>query len=121
MDLRDRINILRLHYVLAYKNANTLEQYAKARLAVQAMLKLDWDYQSLFTYAPTVAKASSRLLMILAASLDMPLATQDISQAYVCTTHPLLQDRYFTPPKEARARPNNLWRLCRPLYGLPEA
>lgn len=120
-DRRAGMNILRSRYVLAYKNAKTPEQYAKARLVVQAMRKLDWDYQSLFTYAPTVAKASSRLLLTLAASLDLPLATRDVSQAFVCTTHPLLREVYVTPPKEARAHPDELWRLCRPLYGLPEA
>lgn len=121
VDRRAGMNILRSRYVLAYKNSNTPEQYAKARLVVQAMRKLDWDYQSLFSYAPTVAKASSRLLLTLAASLDMPLATRDVSQAYVCTTHPLLREVYVTPPKEARPHPDELWRLCRPLYGLPEA
>lgn len=121
VERRGGMNILRSRYVLAYKNANTPEQYAKARLVVQAMRKLDWDYQSLFTFAPTVAKASSRLLLTLAASLDLPLATRDVSQAFVCTTHPLLREVYITPPKEARAHPDELWRLCRPLYGLPEA
>lgn len=59
------MNILWSRYVLAFKNANSPEQYAEAHLVVQAMRKIDWDYQSLFTYAPTVAKSSSRLLLAL--------------------------------------------------------
>lgn len=120
-DRRAGMNILRSRYVLAYKNFKTPEQYAKARLVVQAMKKLDRDYDSLFTYAPTVAKASARLLLTLAASLDMPIATRDVSQAYVCTVHPLLREVYVIPPKEAGAHVDELWRLRRPLYGLPEA
>lgn len=118
---RQGLNILRSRYVLAYKNAKSDEQYAIARLVVQAMRKLDKDYGSLFTYAPTVSKASSRILLTRAASKHMKLATRDVSQAYVCTTHPLLRSVYVLPPKDANARPDELWRLKRPLYGLPEA
>jgi hypothetical protein len=79
---------------LAYKKAGTREQSLNARLVVQAMRKLDKDYYSLFIYAPTVTKASTRLLLTVAAGLEMKLATGDISQAYVCTTKPLLRDVY---------------------------
>jgi ribonuclease HI len=112
---------LRSRYVLAYKKAGTREQSLKARLVVQAMRKLDNDYHSLFTYAPTVTKASTRLLLTVAAGLEMKVATRDISQAYVCTTKPLLRDVYVIPPKEAKVTEDELWLLKRPLYGLPES
>ena len=121
--LNDRrgINVLRSRYVLALKNAGTAEEYAKARLVVQAMRKLDDDYGHLFTYSPTVAQSSSRMVMTIAASLGTELVSRDVSQAYVCTTHALLREVFVVPPPEANAPKDELWLLCRPLYGLPEA
>jgi hypothetical protein len=118
---RHGLNILRSRYALAYKKAGTREQSLKARLVVQAMRKLDNDYHSLFTYAPSVTKASSRLLLTVAAGLEMDVATRGISQAYVCTTKPLLRDVCVIPPKEAKVSEDELWLLRRPLYGLPES
>jgi hypothetical protein len=112
---------LRSRYVLAYKKAGTREQSLKARLVVQAMRTLDNDYHSLFTYAPTVTKASTRLLLTVAAGLEMKAATRDISQAYICTTKPRLRDVYVIPPKEEKVTEDELWLLKRPLYGLPES
>jgi Reverse transcriptase (RNA-dependent DNA polymerase) len=117
---RRGLNVLRSRYVLAYKMAGTREQSLLARLVVQAMRKLDNDYHSLFTYAPTVTKASTRLLLTVA-GLEMDAATRGISQAYVCTTIPLLRDVYVIPPKEAKVSEDELWLLRRPLYGLPES
>lgn len=77
-DRRNGFNILRLRYVSGYS-----EQYATVHLVVQAMRKLYTDYGSLVLYAPTVAKASARMLLALAASIDLPLATEDVFQAYM--------------------------------------
>lgn len=41
VERRIGMNILRSRYVLAYKNSNTPEKYAKAHLVVQAIRKLD--------------------------------------------------------------------------------
>lgn len=58
---RQGLNILRSRYVLAHKHSGTDEQYAKDRLVVQVIRRLDRDYASLLIFSPTLAKASSRL------------------------------------------------------------
>lgn len=88
---------------------------------VQAMRTLDKDYKSRFTCAPTVAKESSRLLLTIAASLRTAVATRNVSQAYVCTTHPLLWAVCIVLPADTGAQPDKLCRLRRPLYGMPKA
>lgn len=115
-----RLNSLRSRYVLPYKAAGTTELCAQARLVVQSMRRLDRDCGSLFNYPPTVVQVSSRLPMSGAASLNLSMATRDIAKANVFTTHPPLRDLYVVPPSEADAGPDELWRLVRPLFGLPE-
>eukprot|EP00173_Palmaria_palmata_P000915 Plantae.Rhodophyta-Palmaria_palmata.ctg14716.p1 GENE.Plantae.Rhodophyta-Palmaria_palmata.ctg14716~~Plantae.Rhodophyta-Palmaria_palmata.ctg14716.p1 ORF type:complete len:201 (-),score=15.59 Plantae.Rhodophyta-Palmaria_palmata.ctg14716:638-1240(-) len=51
----------------------------------------------------------------------MHLATRGVSQAYVSTVHTLLRTVFIIPLKEASIHPDELWKLRRPLYGLPEA
>lgn len=81
-------NILRSCYVLACKDAGTIDKFAKARLDCHVMRRLHRDYGSLLTDAPTVAKTSFHLLVTVTASHDLPLATWDVTRVYVCTTHP---------------------------------
>lgn len=82
---------------------------------VQEIRRLDWDYGSRFTYACAVAKASSRLIMTVAASLNLHLATRDVTKAYFCTTQPLLLRVNVVPPFEASAGTGELRRLRLPL------
>lgn len=118
---RKRLNILPSRYVLAHKNVGTSEQYAKARLVVQAMRRIDRDFAKLCTYSPTVAKASARSLLTISASTDLNVTTRDLTQAYVCTTHAFLRAVCVTSPADAKAPPDELWLLNRPLYGLAES
>jgi Reverse transcriptase (RNA-dependent DNA polymerase) len=106
---------------LAVKNKGTPAEYRKAPLFVQAIRRRDKDYESLFTYAPTVTKASTRILLTVAASMGTGLGTRDVSQAYICTTHALLRRVFVVPPPEAEAEEDELWEVLRQLYGLPES
>jgi Reverse transcriptase (RNA-dependent DNA polymerase) len=115
------LNILGSRYVLAVKNKGTPTGFRKARLVVQAIRRRDKDYESLFTYAPTVTKASKRILLTVAASMGTGLGTRDESQAYICTTHALLRRVFVVPPAEAEAEEDELWEVLRPLYGIPES
>lgn len=103
---------------IGLQNVSTPGQYAKVRLVVQTMRRLDKDYSSLFIFSPTVVKASSCLLLSLAATMHLPVATRTWC---VCTTDPLLRSVYVIAPADAPAHPNDMWRLQRPLYGLQGA
>lgn len=118
---RQSLNVLRSRFVLAFKNPDTHEQVLKARLVVQALPHLDKDKPRLFTFSPTISKASFRLMLSLAASLDYPVFIRDVSQAFVCAEYDLLRDAFVVPPKELNLPKNVLWRLKKPLYGLPES
>jgi Reverse transcriptase (RNA-dependent DNA polymerase) len=118
---RSDLDILKSRYVLAIKNPGTTAETKKARLVVTAIRRLDKGSRDLFTYSPTTTKASTRLLFSISASMRTRLFTRDISQAYVCSKFDLLRDVYIVPPKEAHCHPDILWKLTKPLYGLPES
>lgn len=118
---RKSINVLKSRFVLALKNPGTPEEKHKARLVVQAMPHADRDRSHLFTYSPTVTKASFRILLTLAASHGFDVHLRDIKQAYVCSEFDLIHEAYIVPPKTLKLDPTILWRLRKPLYGLPES
>ena len=118
---RRKLNILKSRFVLALKDPGTPTEKKKARLVVQAMPHADRDRPNLFTYSPTVSKASFRLLLSLAASKGFDVHLRDISQAYVCSEFSLIRDAYIVPPKSLGLPSNVLWKLKKPLYGLPES
>lgn len=118
---RKGLNILRSRFVLALKEPGTSKEKHKARLVVQAIPQADRDRPFLFTYAPTVTKASFRILLSLAASMGFDVYLRDISQAYCCSEFELIREAYIIPPKSLGLPRNVLWKLMKPLYGLPES
>lgn len=118
---RKKLNILRSRFVLALKEPGTEQEKHKARLVVQAIPQVDRDRPFLFTYAPTVTKASFRILLSLAASKGFDVYLRDISQAYCCSEFELIREAYIIPPKSLNLPKNVLWKLMKPLYGLPES
>ena len=118
---RKGLNILRSRYVHAIKNVGMPDQKHKSRLVVQAVKRADRDSPSLFKYSPTTTRSSTRLLLSTAASMDWEVRTRDISQAFVSSEYDLLREVYIVPPKEANRPKDELWRLLKPLYGLPES
>lgn len=118
---RQKLNVLKSRFVLALKEPGTPNEIRKARLVVQAMPHADKDRSHLFTYSPTVTKASFRILLSLAACNGFDVYLRDISQAYVCSEFDLIRDAYIVPPKSLGLPENTLWKLKKPLYGLPES
>lgn len=55
------------------------------------------------------------------ASYDWELRTRDILQAFVSSEFDLFREVYIVPPKEVGRPKDELWRLLKPLYGLPES
>ena len=117
----DGMTILKAKLVLAYKDADTPNEKQKARLVVQAVGKIDKDKRLLFTYSPTVTKASVRIMLSIPTKKGLKVFLRDISQAYVSSDKKLLREIYITPPKELGLSPDIMWKVIRPLYGLPES
>lgn len=92
--------------------------YEKSRLVVQAYK--DGGKQSILTQSPTIQRASQRLIISLAAMLTRSLCVRDISQAYVQSKSSLVRPFYVKPPTGTDLG-DNILRINRPLYGIPEA
>ena len=115
------MTILKAKLVLAYKDPTTSEERKKARLVVQAIEKLDKDKKLLFTYSPTVKRSSVRIMLCIPTRIGLKIYLRDISQAYVSSKSKLLREIYVIPPKELGLERDILWKVIRPLYGLPES
>jgi hypothetical protein len=120
-ELRAGLHILKSRYVLAFKNVGTADEKKGARLVVTAIRRPHKGSADLFTHSPTTTKAAMRILFSLSVSLDTPLYTRDVSQAFICSKYEVLRDFWIVPPKEANRHPDALWLLKEPLYGLPES
>ena len=117
----DGMTILKSKLVLAFKDTNTTDEKKKARLVAQAVGKIDKDKKLLFTYSPTVTRASIRIMLCIPTRLNLRVYLRDISQAYVSSEAKLLREIYIIPPKELKLDSDILWKVIRPLYGLPES
>ena len=117
----ENMTILKAKLVLAYKDPTTSEERKKARLVVQAIGKLDKDKKLLFTYSPTVKRSSIRIMLCIPTKIGLKIYLRDISQAYVSSKSKLLREVYVIPPKELGLGRDILWKVIRPLYGLPES
>ena len=92
--------------------------YEKSRLVVQAYR--DGEKKNILTQSPTIQRVSQRLILCLAASLPRSLCVRDISQAYVQSKTSLNRPFYVKPPAGTDLG-DNLLKVMRPLYGVPEA
>lgn len=115
------MTIMKSKLVLAFKEPGTREEKKKARLVVQAIGSKDKDKNMLITYSPTVSRASVRLMLAIAMRKNLEIFLRDISQAYVSASGKLLRDVYVVPPTELQTDEDILWKVERPLYGLPES
>lgn len=107
-------------WVDTIKNEGTPMAYAKARLVIQAFN--DLGKAEVLTQSPTIQRASQRIILSIAASLpDTSLYLRDISQAYVQSLTPINRLFYAKPPREAGLPSNTIYRVSKPLYGIPEA
>ena len=85
-------------FVDEIKNAGKPNAYEKSRLVVQAYGDKS---HGLITYAPTIQRASQRLLFAICA-LDptLTLSTRDVSQAYTHAGTKVQRDIFNRPPPE---------------------
>lgn len=105
-------------FVDSVKSEGTPEAYEKSRLVVQGFND-DHDY---LTHAPTVQRASQRLLLALCVcDPEFYLKTRDVSQANVQSTSKIRRQIFVLPPRILGFPPDVLFRVNRPLYGIPEA
>lgn len=85
------------------------------------MKRADREAPNLFKYSPNTARSSTRILLSTEASSDWELRTRDFSQAFVSYEYDLPQEVFIAPPKETNRPREELQRLPKPLYGLPES
>ena len=113
--------VFKTRFVDEVKHAGTEKAFEKSRLVVQGYG--DSGKDKILTQAPTIQRASQRILLSLASSFyaqDMKLYLRDISQAYTQSQTRLTRDIYLKPPAELGLQSKFLW-LIQPLYGLAES
>ena len=91
------------------------EKGCKARLVVHG----NQDNAEVDVDSPTVQKSSLRLQMTIAAQYGWRLKTCDVTSAFLQSDN-LDRNIYVVPPKEANEG-ENVWKLIKPMYGLPES
>jgi Reverse transcriptase (RNA-dependent DNA polymerase) len=101
------------------KNEGTDSAFEKSRLVVQAFK--DSGKDQVLTESPTIQRVSQRLIICLAASTNLDLCLRDISQAYVQSSTILSRDFYVRPPEEMGFGKEQVLKVVKPLYGVPEA
>ena len=106
-------------FVDTVKNEGRPDAYEKSRLVVQGYADKS---HGLLTYAPTVQRASQRMLLAIAAmDKDLTIFSRDITQAYTQSKTKLTRKIFVQPPKELGLPPDSILRLINPLYGIVEA
>jgi reverse transcriptase-like protein len=106
------------------KGKGTATPYEKSRLVVQAFN--DEGKKTVLTQSPTIQRVSQRIIVAIAPSLlerGITLHLRDITQAYVQSTSKLSRVIYARPPKDmiGELPPNVIFKVIKPLYGIPEA
>ncbi|KAF1969469.1 hypothetical protein BU23DRAFT_476918, partial [Bimuria novae-zelandiae CBS 107.79] len=101
------------------KHEGTEKAFEKSRL-VSAYK--DAGKRSILTQAPTIQRASQRIILSLAITIpNLHLYTRDISQAYTQSTTSLTRDIFIHAPTEMGLGPDAILQVLLPLYGVPEA
>ena len=119
-DIAPTARIFKSRFVDEVKFHGTDKAYEKSRLVVQAYN--DDDKKGILTQSPTIQRVSQRILLTVALLLpNMKVCLRDISQAYTQSTTSLIRDIYIRAPAEMNVPEGYLLRVCRPLYGIPEA
>ena len=112
--------IFRSRFIDQIKNKGTVNAYEKSRLVVQAYN--DDGKRSILTQAPTIQRASQRLILALALMIPgLDIYIWDILQAYTQSTTRLSRNVFIKAPMEMGLKPGSILQVLLPLYGIPEA
>ena len=114
----------RFHYKIKRHTDTMQVKQTKVRLVVQGQQMTEGeDYTDAF--APVPRTTAARLLMALAAGNNMHLHSIDISQAFVQASWDDLPedigDIYIRPPRGYPEEAGYVWKVVKPLYGIPSA
>lgn len=90
----------------------------KSRLCVRAFNDREHGLQ---TFSPTVQRMTTRFLYTVAKLLNWDMYVRDITQAFIQSSTKLRRPIFLRPPKELNLPPNQVLRVLRPLYGVPES
>ena len=101
------------------KFPGTPHAFEKSRLVIQAYN--DHGKRTILTQSPSIQRASQRLLISMAISMDLDIYKRDISQAYTQSKSSLMRDVYIQPPAELELPNDVRLKVILPLYGIPEA
>lgn len=106
------------------KGKETATPCEKSRLVIQAFN--DEVKKTVATQSSTIQRVSQRIVAALAPSLKeqgITLHLRDLTQAYVQSTTTLVHAISARPPKEVlhELPPKTIFKVIRPLYGIPEA
>lgn len=117
-DIPTGARIFNSRFVDEIKNKGGGDPYEKSRWVIQAWG--DNGKELILTEAPTIQRASQRLIICLAVILDRALCLRDISRAYTVAKTLLERDIFTKAPPGAGIGEVYL-KVIRPLYGIPEA
>ena len=119
-DIPTGTRIFGSRFVDQVKNKGTVNAYEKSRLVVQAYN--DDGKRFILTQAPTIQRASQRLILALALMIPgLDIYIRDISQAYTQSTTRLSRNVFIKAPTEMGLESGNILQVVLPLYGIPEA
>lgn len=110
--------IYKSRFIDYVKNEGTPEAFEKSRFVASAFN----DDVEFLTHAPTVMRASQRLLTSTAASdEDFTIKNRDVDQAYTQAKTKLQRKVFIKPAPVLGYPPNFLFQAILPIYGLPES
>jgi hypothetical protein len=112
-------NIIKSKWVYRVKRTSAGAPIFKSRLVARGFSQRPGvDYND--TWAPTAKQTTARVLLHMAAHLDLELHAMDVDQAFL---HGELEETIFMePPREVTGDSwDKVWQLKRPLYGLKQS
>ena len=119
-----RVFSSRFHYKIKRYSATSALKSLKVRLVVQGhRMQEGRDFDQAF--APVPRSAVGRTMMAIAAANNMHLHAMDVAQAFIqASWSDLPEDTrtiYITPPEGVDENPDVVYRVVRPLYGIPSS
>ena len=112
--------IFNSRFVDEIKDPGTDKAFEKSRLVIQAYN--DPEKYLVLTQSPTIQRASQRIILCIAAiTASLGVYLRDITQAYTQSTSNLVRIFYAYSPPELDIGVDNVLRIIKPLYGIPEA